>query len=479
MLSKIFGKKDSKAQTTHTTKSFTMPAGFIRGTGSSEKLSAKAALRFYLEASPVSTAVDWINDEFKSLDLVLKQGGDVTSVSPILDKLKRPNDDMTQRDFLETLGAYWLLTNEVYIIATGNVAKAPLELLIVSPEYVSTKRGSDGFTATIEVRTASGGMEQFNRDIKAFRFYNSQRNREIWRIKGFAPFVDDTAISTQTNGDSMGRSKLSSVKLEIEQYIEVAKHNLAKLNNGMRPSGAITTPLDVVIPPDEYERLQEQIVTFYSSSENSGKVLVLPGGFEFVPFGNHADMDFNVLTEQVSRAVFTRYKVPLQLVTTDQAAAATAESAMLSLYDNAVLPMSWRLLEELTIFLGERYKLDPNDVILPNLNTIPALQIRRNAELKLKVGFGVLTTNEIRNEVGFEGEIKGGDLLYIPSNLVPIGTQPVVNNPAIPVNTVKDSHTNLTRKSFIELMQEQVDSNGEKVYSAVQLEQIADDEGLE
>lgn len=488
MFNKIFNKTQDKNNNISNVerKGFSLPAGFIRNTNDSEGVSAKRALRFYKEAAPVATAIDWINDEFKSLDLVLSLSGELTTDSPILQKLKRPNDDMTQRDFLETFGAYFLLTNEVYLLATGSENSEPNEIMVISPDCVTAKRGSDGFTASIEVRTSNGGKEVFKRDVKQYRFFNAQRTREIWRVKGFSPLGKDTTESVGSVSSNMGRSKLSSVKLEIEQYLAVATHNLAKLNNGMRPGGVITMPKGEDITDDQFESIRAQIVSFYSGGANSGKTVILPGGLEFVPIDSMSDMDFEKLTNQVTKTVFNRYKIPLDLVTTEQASANTAWAAKLTLYDNAVLPLAWRLLEELTNFLAPRYKLDVNDVILPNENTIPALQSRRLEQITAKAKLNVLVTNEIREEIGYEDNVTGGDKLYIPSNLVPIGSTPVISNSeneaTVEGDTEKShkcSHAKpMTRKSFIDLMVDEVDRKGNKKYTKEQLEQIADDEGL-
>lgn len=489
MFNKLFNKTQDKNHNISNIekKGFSLPAGFIRDINNKDSVSSKEALRFYKQAAPVATAIDWINDEFKSLDLVLSLKGELTTDSPILQKLKRPNDDMTQRDFLETYGAYFLLANEVYLLATGAENREPNEIMVISPDCVTAKKGSDGFTSSIEVRTSNGGKEVFKRDNKVFRFFNRERNREIWRVKGFAPLVNDTADTTGSISGNMGRSKLSSVKLEIEQYLAVATHNLAKLNNGMRPGGVITMPKGEDITDDQFESIRSQIVSFYSGGANSGKTVILPGGLEFVPIDSMADMDFEKLTNQVTKTVFTRYKIPLDLVTTDQAAANTAWAAKLTLYDNAVLPLAWRLLEELTNFLAPRYKLDVNDVILPDENTIPALQSRRLEQVKLKADLNVLVKNEIRKEIGYEDEIEGANKLYIPNNLVPIGSTPVITSGNPDEATVegdtekshKCSHAKpMTRKSFIDLMVNEVDQKGNKRYTKEQLEQIADDEGL-
>lgn len=467
-------------------KSFTMPAGwYINGTtGSNNQISIKRALRFYDEAAPVATAIDWINDEFKTLSLLLKEGDEIINDSEILKFLQRPNDDMTQEDFLEHIGAYFLITNEVYIIATGNVNREPAELLIVSPEYVAVKKDKDGFIGQINVQRTGLGTEVFKRADNAFRFYNKDQSAEIWQIKGFSVFSDNLYSQSDDVGSSLtssrGRSKLSSICREINQYIEIGTHNLSSLDNGVLPSGTITVPEGTTLDDDQFERVREQIVQFYSGAKNSGKVLILDNGMTFTPLGTNAkDMDFKELTKTVTITIFNRYKVPLPLISPDNMTLANMESAKLGLYDNAVIPLAQRLLRELTNFLAPRFGLSEDALIIADLGKIAALQLRRNQELKLKKELNIYTTNQLRFEAGLEEE-EGGDVIYIPNNLVPMGSEVVrQGNEIIDVTPPQKQLADMTtRKEFIAVMKKQIDSKGNCNFTDSEIEEIADGEGL-
>lgn len=484
-----FRKKDKSIENKNVNsvavaKSFTIPAGFLSSGISDGRLSARQAISFYDKAAPVAIAVDWVNDEFKNLSLVLrKQDGSVEKEDPLLQFLMQPNQDMTQEDFLENLGATYLLANEVYIIATGNVSREPAELIIVSPEFVTTHIGSDGFLTRIDVRRSSSSMEIFNRDV-AFRFFNRDQTMEIWQIKGFSTINNDlstgsSGITSSITSSNRGRSKLRSVRREIEQYIAIATNNLALLDNGMRPSGAIETPDATVISDEQFERLREQVVNFYSGGANAGSVLILENGLKFVPLSvSIKDMDFPELTRKTTITIFNRYKVPLPLVTPENMTLANMESAKLNLYDNAVLPLAARLLREITNFMRPRFDIDEDAVIVPDLEQISALQIRRNQELKMKSELGVLSTDEIREEIGREPVEGGvGAVIYQPSNLVPMGSALV--EPITPDTSVTASAKDpMERKAFLDIMKQQKDDEGEPRYTEEQLLQIADDEGL-
>lgn len=480
-----FSKKNKSLSNKNTgapsiAKSFSIPAGFLMAGGSDGRLSARQAIAYYDKAAPVAIAVDWVNDEFKNLSLVLrKQDGSIEKEDPLLEFLMQPNQDATQEDFLENLGAIYMLANEVYIIATGNVNSEPAELFIISPEHVTTFIAKDGLLGRIDVQREGSAKETFTRNDPEFRFFNREQNAEIWQIKGFSTINNQLSGSTSsfTGASNQGRSKLRSIRREIEQYIAIATNNLALLDNGMRPSGVIETPDNAVITDDQFERLREQVVNFYSGGANAGNVLILENGLKFVPVSiSIKDMDFPQLNKNVTEKILARYKVPSQLVFPVDAAFNTMETAKLNLYDNAVLPMSARLFREITNFMRPRFDLDKDEVIVADLDQISALQMRRNLELKLKKELDVLSTDEIRKEIGRD-PVPGGDVVYIPSNLVPIGSTPV--EPIAPdTNTTTSSKQLMERKQFFDIMKQQKDDSGERIHSDEQLLKIADDEGL-
>lgn len=456
-------------------KSFSIPAGFLTNTSTDGRLSARKAISYYDAAAPVAIAVDWVNDEFKNLSLVLrKQDGSIEKEHPLLDFLTQPNQDATQEDFLENLGAMYLLANEVYILATGNVNREPAELTVVSPVDVTTFMGTDKFLSRIDVHHGGMAKETFLRNDPEFRFFNRDQTAEIWQIKGFSTISNHSSAGGLTGVSNQGRSKLRSVRREIEQYIAIATNNLALLDNGMRPSGVIQTPAGEILTDEQFESLRAEVANFYSGGANAGNVLILENGLTFVPLSiSIKDMDFPKLNKDVTEKVLARYKVPSQLVFPVDAAFNTMETAKLSLYDNAVLPMSARLFREITNFMRPRFDIDKGEVIVADMDQISALQIRRNQELKLKSELDVLTTDEMREELGRD-PVKGGDVVYIPSNLVPIGSTPVV-----PVASVTaSSKQQMERKQFFDIMRQQKNSKGERKHTDEQLLQIADDEGL-
>ena len=460
-------------------------SSFIGGSiDDSRLLSAKKALFYYDLVAPVATAIDIINDEFKTLTLAVKhEDGKKTLNDPILKFLKQPNDDMVKVDFFENMGMFFLVTNEVYFIAIGSPDRPPSELSIESPDNIDIKTDSHGVIDKFILRRDSRIIETFFRARNEYKFFNKDNTAEIWQVKGF-----------NTKRTVRGRSKLSSAVYEIEQYLQASIHNLGLLKNGVRSSGAFKS--DEPLTEEQFNRLRDQINTLQAGSENAGKSIILEGGMDYIEMSmTPKDMDFEKQKKSTAEAIFKRYKIPLALVSTDHMAEATMDASMLMLYDIVVLPVAERLFAELTRFLAPRFGLSKNEEIVPFLEDISALEIRRVKGTKNKKETGVFTTDEIRKSMGAEPlPNKKGEVLYIPQNLTPIGKQVTgttetgeqgIDNRPKPGDADMESDTptdnervKTTREDFTAILKQQIDMKGNRTYTDADIKRIADEENL-
>ncbi len=470
---------DKKSISTH--QAFSSYIG--GGLDNSKLLSARKALFYYDLVAPVATAIDIVNDEFKTLTLAVEHSdGTKTLNDPILTFLKHPNDDMVQIDFLENKGMFYLATNEVYFIATGTSNRPPAELFIASPEEIDVKTDSHGVINKFILRRDSRVAETFFRADNEYRFFNKDKTAEIWQVKGF-----------NTKKTQRGRSKLSSAVYEIEQYLQASIHNLGLLENGVRSTGAFTS--EEPLTDEQFNRLKQQIIESQAGSENAGKSIILEGGMGYTEMSmTPKDMDFEKLKKSTTEAIFKRYKIPLALVSTDQMAESTMETSALILYDNVILPLADRLLAELTRFLAPRFNLPDTDKIVPFKEDISALQIRRIKEIKNKKEIGVFTTDEIRIAMGAEPlPDKKGEVLYIPRNMVKIGEETSGTGTGVqgsdnrqkPGDEDMESDTptdnervKTTRENFVSILKNQVDIKGVRTYTDEEIEELADKEEL-
>ena len=457
---------------------------YFSSDGDNKLLTIKKALHYYDQVAPVATAIDIVNDEFKTLTLAMTDGDKIIKDHPVLKFLKQPNDDQVQVDFLENMGNFFLVTNEVYLIATGRPDREPAEVFVESPEHVDVKTDGSPEIQRFEVRRKaddfqSAYTEIFYRDTLSYRFFNKDKTAEIWQIKGF-----------NTRKSIRGRSRLSSAVYEIEQYLEAAKHNLNLLRNGVRSTGAYIS--DEPLTEEQFDRLRTQIHETQAGAMNAGKSIILEGGMDYKEMSmTPKDMDFAKLKKDTMEAIFRRYKVPLALVSTDQMAESTMEASALALYDNVVLPTAKRLFDEIARFLAPRYNLTEKDKIIPFLDDITALQIRRVKEVKNKKEIGAFTIDEIRKTMGAEPLPDGkGEELYIPRNLVKIGEE---NNQAITTgqqgqdnrqpegdmdmesDTRTDDERMKSKERYVEILKAQKTKDGNRLFTDKEIKELSDE----
>lgn len=381
--------------------------------GSSQlTVDPRRSLSYYETVAPVNTAVDMVSDEVASLEIILrdKGTGDFIYKHPMLDLLRTPNADTVQSELIKQLTVFFLTTGNAFLIATGPINRPALELLAVNPTVVELIEGDDGFTETIKVHGAEGQVQTFTRKEVNGRFrYFAGAEAEIWHIKSFHPGYG--------KGQLWGLSPLAPIAIEIEQYIEASVHNLSLLKRGARPSGAVK--VNEMLTDDQYQRLQQQLERFYSGSANAGRTMILEGG-DFVQMSqSNRDMDFATLKKNITETIYRSLNIPLVLVTTDASTYDNLSLSQLSLYDNSILPVINRLLDEMTSFLMSRFDKTGKYELCYDTDEITALEPRRTEQVNKLRESGVLTINEIRKQVGYD-PIAGGDTIYINTNMMPI-----------------------------------------------------------
>ena len=406
-------------------------------------LSPTESLRFYGGVAPVNLSINKIVDQSETIPPVAQDANGKIISHPVIELLKNPNADKTQNEFMREIGIHYAVTGNAYIVATGNINEAPLELFIVNPANVSLSASSfDQFADTITVNSGDGGIVFTRRP--GFNIFNSKRirfvadgNKELWHIKNFNPLADSLE----------GMSPLQPITAEIQQYVNASKHNNSLLRRGATISGIFSLEdNEAQLTHAQQDQLRLQIKHFYTGVDNAG-VAFLASKLKFQAITqSNRDMDFGELKESVMQMIVNVLKIPLPLVVSDNMAFNNVDNATLALYDNAVIPLTNRIFNELSLFLLPRYADSEGSQITFLLNELPALEPRRNAEINKIKDLDVLTIDEVRQEIGREPLKSGGDQLYIAANLVPVGEdnftedqpdEPVAPNPKA-INSIQD-----------------------------------------
>lgn len=473
---KHFSKKELEQKSTPTIVDYFKHIGLYGSDSSWHQLTPRESFTFYQQVSAVKNAIDIIVDEFCSIvprvwDTKTKEWVDN---HPITELLKQPNAFENGSTVLRSYVINYLVTGNSFLVQTGELTKPPMEIYNKSPMDVIIHRANDGYPLNYQLSNINGSIvfdrvntSTISREVSdrlgEFRFIDSTMAREISQVKTFNPSINSNS------GMFFGLSPLSAIFYEIKQFIESNVHNWSLLKRGGRPSGALS--VEDELTDDQFQRLQAEINNAIAGSENSGRPLLLEKGMQWIELAvNNKDMDFEGLKKILIQAIYNQYKVPLPLILPDTMTLANYDSAKISLYDNAVLPLTKYLYATLTQFVLKRYP-DSEDLILAyDPHDIPALEMKRITSVKEMAQIGVLTTNELRTKLGYE-MIEGGDEILAPANLLPSMRDQVTDD-----NLVKP-RPKTPRKSFMDLVSQNMDKTDKNV-SFDELNTIIKENGL-
>lgn len=379
------------------------------------RMTAQAAMQFYRSSSSVAIAVDMIADEVEHLEPVIRTAdGKYIQDHDLLRLLNSPNGFDNWAGFIGASARHYLLTRECFYYGGGGVSRPPLEMFAVKPQTISTiENAADRYPQVFMVTDgrASGTYTRLEKGRKV-NYYDGNL-REVFRVHGFSSRTDETRAD----------SPLEAVALEAKQQIQGRVHNLSLLSNGGRLS--LIVQFKDSMSEDEHIARKDRLNTSLAGASNAGKIAVVSSSdMEIHEAGTtNKDMDYAELDAVAREALFLRYKIPLPLVSNEAATDNNMSHAVFQLYDRCVLPLADVLLDGLGRFLLPRYGMDPSRFCLTfNPESIDALVSRRVDMLLNRQKLGVETINELRAQLPNREPIEGGDVLYQPSTLVPVGT---------------------------------------------------------
>lgn len=416
---KFWEQKETKASQSSTRSVYIdrLLNEFITCSLTDEYITTEKAFKIYRQNSSVATAVDIISDAFKQIKPIIKlKDGSILDNSPVLDLLNRPNPYHTWLDFAERISKHKLLTNQTHFYGMGTITLPPLEIYPIKPTGIATSTQDNEYVNAFIVGqgVACGKyIEEISKD-KIARYYDGPL-KELYRMSGFS------SMSTDGTSDS----PLQAAALETQQQIKGRIHNVRLLDNGGRPSMLIIFKDEGLSDDEQRERLQK-VNESLAGHDKAGKISIMSGGDveEVREMGSsQKDMDYSELDQIAGRAIYFRFKIPIPLVTVSASTFNNMETAREMLYEDAVLPLADELFSGLSRFLLPRFKIDTREQkITYDPESLPILRRKKLEELKDRKAIGIETVNELRESISNRDDVDGGDVIYQPATLVPIGT---------------------------------------------------------
>lgn len=312
---------------------------------------------------------------------------------PLIELLNCPSPRQAGSAFMECLVSQLLLSGNAYIEAVYDEFDNVVELYPLRPDRINVVPGIYGLPSAYEYKV--------NGKTRTYLVDNRTNKSPILHIKLFHPL-----------NDWYGLSPLEAAATSVDQHNAVSGHNLALLQNGGRPSGAlIIKPNSNAMPLSENQRniLRDDIKKLYEGSSNAGKIMVMEGDFSWQEMGlSPKDLDFISGKSISSREICQAFGVPPILAgIPGDATFANYKEARLHLWEDTILPLLDYIIAEFNLWLtplfGKDLKLNYDH------DNIPALAIKRESAWEKIANASFLTINEKRQAVGYS-PIAGGDI---------------------------------------------------------------------
>lgn len=315
---------------------------------------------------------------------------------PILDLLYEPNPCLSGADFFESIFSHKFISGNAYILAVRPDGGAPNELYILRPDRVSVIAGKGcipvGYEYTVDKK------------VQYFPVNPITGQSNILHLKNFNPL-----------NDYYGLSPIEAAAYSIDQHNQASTWNQSLLQNGAKPSGALTVKVaddgsGGVLTDEQFKRIKQQVDEQYTGAMNAGRPLLLEGGMEWKEMSlSPKDMDFINSKHSSARDIALAFGVPPQLlgIPGDNTYSNLVE-ARLALWEQTILPLldnvSSALNNWLTPHFGEHL------TIAYNTDKISALAPRRDMIWARIDNVDFMTINEKRQEIGLD-PIEGGEVL--------------------------------------------------------------------
>lgn len=321
---------------------------------------------------------------------------------PFLTLLAKPNPLQSGEAFLEAYTAFLMISGNSYLEAAGPGGKRIDELWTMRPDRVTIMPGAFGLPGSF--------VYKFNQKEKVFPVDPVNGTSQVLHTYLFHPL-----------NDWYGMSPIESALVGVDQHNESGKWNLALLQNGGRPSGALVATVGDKNPggklsEDQYTRLKSEIEERYTGSRNAGRPMLIEGGLDWKEMSlTPKEMDWIQGKNTSARDIALAFGVPpMLLAIPGDNTYSNYKEARLAFYEATVLPLRKKLRGELQGFVAPSFG---DDLYLDDdLDTVDALAPKRDAIWDRVTKATFLTVNQKLAAVGYE-PLNYGDVVLVPTTM--------------------------------------------------------------
>lgn len=372
------------------------------------------AVEGYQKNAIVYRCVNEIASGAASISFKVCQGDIELESHPLISLLKRPNPLQAGNEYFQSLYSFLLLSGNSYAVASTG-GGLPSELHLLRPDRVEIVPSATTIPKGYNYKLQGQVVNSYEAD--PFTGQSEVKHFKLWNP------LDDY----------LGLSPMMAASIDVDQHNMIAKHNIALLVNGARPSGAVifkpkdTSGNTMMLSDIQRKQISDDLNRRMSGPDNTGKPMLLEGDFDWKEMGmSPRDMDFLQNKHMAAKDIALCFGVPSQLIgIPDSQTYANVQEARLALYEETIIPLAMRVCSDLNEWLAPMYGEDI--YIKYDYESIPAMTERRRRvyeNVTTAVREGIISRNEARERLGL-GPIEGGDEVFIAANMFPLGA-PVV-----------------------------------------------------
>jgi len=345
-----------------------------------------------------------------------KTTGEIDFTHPVVELLDNPGGGLSGFQFWREATESFLLTQEIWMVARGNINRPPLELVYIRSYDINIAMDdSSGYPRTITT-TSKKDRRTYERIIQN----GKERYIDKTGLNELIPIIGAVSITDEWRG----RSPLGKLYYDLLMNTDGKRHNTSLLKNGLRTTAILSPKPTANSTPtwtkEAVDALQDKMRAFYQGAGNAGNVFIMsaPGEINGLSQTNK-DMDYATLLKNSQESIYNLYAIPLNLVFSENQTYDNFTTSNRTYYTKAVFPVYKQIGDTLLGKLSFRYDITSNDQLSFSLVDIEDMQPVLVENMKKLKEAEANTTNEIRAVGGFEEDPDGDDIL-VSSNKVPL-----------------------------------------------------------
>ena len=388
-----------KASSDNDSKTPYIPAGYEASSYGFDSYNSKQSVYLKEMKGWVAACVNSISDEVAKLELKLykktKDGVEEIEKHDVLDVLYKVNEFTTKFDHFWLTQAYLELTGESPWFLEREGGKVT-GIYFLSPDKITPITGDGKLIAGYKYRIGGGKEVILTPEEVIFLKYPNPAK----------PFR------------GLGTLEEAARVVDIDNYSE--EWNKKFYENSARPDAVLTVGVENM-DSQQKDELKTSISKQYKGVKNAHNLMVLFGDMEFSKSGlSQKDMDFLEQQKFSRDKLLGIFRVPKAIVSqTEGVNFASAKTAQYIFARYTIKPKMERLIQQLNEFLLPLFP-GTEEMFLDFESPVPEDEETQAKIWAEGIKAGYLTINEVRRQQGLP-DVEGGDAIYLPLNVAPIG----------------------------------------------------------